>query len=214
MVPLVGVLALQGAFREHARMFRQLGASVREVRLPGHLDGLDALAMPGGESTTMGKLLEDFGLLEPLAGFASRFPVFATCAGLIVLAQSVRGRSRQPLLKMLDVEVERNGFGRQVHSFEAPVELLPPLGLPGELFPGVFIRAPRICSVGPRARVVAGLEGEPVGVLQGNLLAMSFHPELSADLKLHAFFLDHMVRGGAGIARQTEVGLLTSSMTC
>ncbi len=195
-------------------MFRELGAAVREVRLPGQLDGLDGLAMPGGESTTMGKLLQDFGLLEPLARFASQRPVFATCAGLIVLAHSVGEQSRQPLLKMLDVEVERNGFGRQVHSFEAPVELLPPLGLPGELFPGVFIRAPRIRSLGPRAQVVAALDGEPVGVLQENLLAMSFHPELSGDLRLHAFFLDHMVGGGASIGRQTEVGLVASSMTC
>ncbi|NLT34651.1 MAG: pyridoxal 5'-phosphate synthase glutaminase subunit PdxT [Gaiellales bacterium] len=213
MAPVVGVLALQGAFREHARMFRKLRADVREVRLPAQLDGLDGLAIPGGESTTMGKLLEEFGLCEPLSRFATRRPVFATCAGLIVLAQSVVGRSRQPLLKMLDVEVERNGFGRQVHSFESPVELQPPLGLQGELFPGVFIRAPRIFPLGTRARVVAGLNGEPVGVLQGNLLATSFHPELSGDLRLHAFFLDHMVCGEGNIDRQTEVDAVTSSMT-
>lgn len=214
MAPVVGVLALQGAFREHARMFRELGANVREVRLPGHLEGLDGLAMPGGESTTMGKLLEDFCLLEPLTRFAVRHPVFATCAGLIVLAQSAGGNTRQPLLRMLDVEVERNGFGRQVHSFEAPVELLAPLERRTELFPGVFIRAPRIRFVGPRARVVARLEGEPVGVLQDNLLALSFHPELSGDPRLHAFFLDHMVCGGGVVTGQTEVALVTSSMTC
>lgn len=214
MTPLVGVLALQGAFREHARVFRELGAAVREVRLPADLQGLDALALPGGESTSMGKLLEDFELLGPLARFAAERPVFATCAGLIVLSQGAGDHPRQPLLHLLEVEVERNGFGRQVHSFEAPVELHPPLGTQGERFVGVFIRAPRITMLGPRVQVVATLEGEPVGVLQENLLALAFHPELSRDRRLHAFFLAHVVGGGEDFVAHTEGRLAASSMTC
>lgn len=211
---LIGVLALQGAFREHARIFRELGAEVREVRLAADLAGLDGLAMPGGESTTMGKLLVDFDLLEPLARFAAERPVFATCAGLIVLSLGITTGEEQPLLHLLDVEVERNGFGRQVYSFEAPVKLLPPLAAGGERYLGIFIRAPRIVTVGPKAQVIASLDGEPVGVLQDNIFALSFHPELSRDWRLHSYFLDHIVAAKKRSAAKAEARLAASSMSC
>lgn len=189
MKPLVGVLALQGAFREHASVLRSLGADVVEVRLPGHLVGLDGLVLPGGESTTMGKLMDRFELAQPVKAFAEEKPVLATCAGLIMLAKEASGSiPGQTILGVLDVSVERNAYGRQVDSFEAEVQLLPPLGLRVD-FPGVFIRAPRIAEVGPSATVVAVLDDEPVGVLQGRTLALSFHPELTSDRRIHSFFL-------------------------
>lgn len=197
MAPLVGVLALQGAFREHGRMLKSLGAEVREVRLPRDLRGLDGLAMPGGESTSMGRLMEAHDLLVPLREFAQQRPVLATCAGLILLARRLTGNRSQTLVGLLDVVVERNGWGRQVDSFEAPVDLHSPLPETEDAFPGVFIRAPRIVEVGPEARVVATLVGEPVGVLQGEILALTFHPELTTDRRLHAFFLSIITaRGG------------------
>lgn len=198
MGPRVGVLALQGAFREHQHILASLGAEVREVRLPEDIRGLQALVMPGGESTTMGTLMENYGLAAPLREFAQEKPVLATCAGLIVLARCISGnrRSDQLNLGLLDVTAERNGFGRQVDSFEAQVQVLAPApGAPYE-FPGVFIRAPRITSVGEGATIMAVLEGEPVGVIQGRIMALTFHPELTADMRLHAFFLDLVTESG------------------
>lgn len=198
MPPVIGVLALQGAFREHARMLRSLGAAVREVRLPSHLEGLDGLVIPGGESTSIGRLMTAYRLLGPLREFALARPVMATCAGLIVLAERLNGGGRQPLLEILDVVVERNGYGRQVDSFEAPVDLLPPVVEGADPFMGVFIRAPRIVSVGPRTRVIATVpDDEPVGVLEGHILALTFHPELTSDSRLHEFFLSLLETGGS-----------------
>ena len=182
----VGVLALQGAFREHVEMLRRLGHEAVEVRLPEHLAGLDALILPGGESTTIGKLMETFGLREPLREFAqSGRPVWGTCAGLILLAHDV-GRE-QPLLDVMDVRVKRNAFGRQTESFETEVPI-PPLG--DSPFPAVFIRAPYIETVGDGVEVIGTLaDGTIVAARQGMLLATSFHPELSGDPRLHRYFL-------------------------
>ncbi len=182
----VGVLALQGAFREHVEMLRRLGHEAVEVRLPEQLAGLDALILPGGESTTIGKLMETFGLREPLRAFAQAGrPVWGTCAGLILLAHDV-GRE-QPLLDVMNVRVKRNAFGRQTESFETEVPI-PPLGEPP--FPAVFIRAPYIETVGDGVDVLGTLpDGTIVAARQDNLLATSFHPELSGDPRLHRYFL-------------------------
>jgi len=184
--PLVGVLALQGAFLDHRRMFEQLGARTRLVRLPEDLDGLDALAMPGGESTTMTILLERMGLWEPLReSLEGGLPTLATCAGMIVLAAGIKdGVDGQHGFGLLDISVRRNGYGRQVDSFEAPVRVE---GLDGS-FPGVFIRAPFVEDVG-QADVYAVEGDQPVGVRQGHLTALCFHPELSGDARIHAEFL-------------------------
>jgi 5'-phosphate synthase pdxT subunit len=181
----IGVLALQGAFIEHEGMLRRLGVEPVEVRLPGHLEGLDGLIIPGGESTTIGKLAVDFGLLEPLRRFAAARPTWGTCAGLIFLARDV-GRE-QPLLGLMDVQVARNAFGRQVDSFEADLEV-PALGEPP--FPAVFIRAPSLESVGPEVEVLARLDdGRVVAARQGHLLATAFHPELTGDDRFHRLFV-------------------------
>jgi pyridoxal 5'-phosphate synthase pdxT subunit len=190
--PRIGVLALQGAFREHATLLRRLGADVREVRLPEHLDGLDGLVIPGGESTTMGKLMDTFALTGPLRSFAAKHPVFGTCAGLIMLAsRTVEGA--QTLLGLMDVTIRRNAFGSQVHSFEAPVDLC----LEGEddrtVLTGVFIRAPWVEEHGPAVQVVATCDGHVVGVRQGHLLGVAFHPELTDDTRLHEYFLREVV---------------------
>lgn len=182
----VGVLALQGDFIEHEHMLRRLGHEPVEVRLPQHLDGLDALIMPGGESTTFGKLAVRWGLVEPLKQFAlSGKPVWGTCAGLIFLAKDV-GRD-QPTLGLMDVKVARNAFGRQIDSFTTPLRVK---GMAGAPFEGVFIRAPIIESVGPAVESLCTLEdGSIVAALQGNLLGTSFHPELTRDLRMHQLFL-------------------------
>jgi 5'-phosphate synthase pdxT subunit len=190
----IGVLALQGAFREHVRMLEKLGVRAVEVRLPEQLEDLDGLIIPGGESTTMGKLMEEYGLTAPLREFMTKRPVFGTCAGLIMLATGTT-EGEQPLLATMDVVVCRNAFGRQVHSFEAPVELyLPEDTL--EDFPGVFIRAPWVASCGDGVEVIARCEDQVVGVKQDNLLAVAFHPELTGDTRLHEYFVQ-MVRQSA-----------------
>lgn len=182
----VGVLAMQGAFREHREAFARLGSGAREIRKPADLEGVEALVLPGGESTTIGKLLVDFGLLEPVREMAARgVPFLGTCAGLVLLAREIRG-SQQPRLGLLDIAVLRNGYGRQVESFEADLEI-PALG--EAPFRGVFIRAPLVEAVGPGVEVLATFAGKPVLVRQGNLLAASFHPELTSDLRLHSYFL-------------------------
>jgi pyridoxal 5'-phosphate synthase pdxT subunit len=174
----IGVLALQGAFREHARVLRSLGAETVEVRLPEELDGLDGLVIPGGESTTIMRLAGLYGLDEAIRRYPG--PVFGTCAGMIVLDREHLG--------LANLEVDRNAYGRQVRSFEAEVELGegPPLH-------GVFIRAPRIRETGPDVEVLGELDGEPVLVRDGRLLLASFHPELTDDPRVHELFLE-MVR--------------------
>jgi 5'-phosphate synthase pdxT subunit len=180
----IGVLAVQGNFREHAAVLRRLGADVVEVRKPDQLAGLDGLVVPGGESTAIGRLMRIYGLEEPLAGFPG--PLFGTCAGMILFDRDH--------LDLLDVEVERNAYGRQVASFEDDVEL------DGEEEPlrGVFIRAPRLEETGPDVQVLGRLHGDPVLVRQGRVLAASFHPELTGDSRVHERFLA-MVREEANV---------------
>ncbi|MBN1322055.1 MAG: pyridoxal 5'-phosphate synthase glutaminase subunit PdxT [Thermoleophilia bacterium] len=188
MRPKIGVLALQGAFREHVRMLTRLGAVAREVRVPAELDGLDGLVIPGGESTTMGLLMEKGGLLAPLREFVKKHPVFGTCAGLIMLAKdTVDGE--QPLLGVMDVTVRRNAFGRQTRSFEGSVELTLTPGA-SDTFHGVFIRAPWVETTGPGVEVIARCDGHVVGVRQGHMIGVAFHPELGNDVGLHAYFLE------------------------
>jgi 5'-phosphate synthase pdxT subunit len=182
------VLALQGAFREHAEVLEALGAHPVEVRDPADLSAVEALVLPGGESTTMSLLLGSSGLYEPVATLiAEGLPVLATCAGLILLARSVEGgRPDQRSFGVLDVAVTRNGYGRQIDSFEAPVDVT---GLDGGPFCGVFIRAPVVTATGAGVTVLATVGGRPVIVRQGPILAATFHPELSGDLRLHELFL-------------------------
>jgi len=184
----IGVLALQGAFREHLEVLARLGVEGREVRLPKHLEGLDGLIIPGGESTTMGKLAVEYGLLEPLRELAAAgLPMWGTCAGLILLARDV-GRE-QPLIGALDITVERNAFGRQVDSFEADLTV-PVLEEPQRPFRAVFIRAPLVTRVGAGVEVLARLDdSQIVAVRQGHLLGTSFHPELTDDDRFHRYFL-------------------------
>lgn len=188
--PLVGVLALQGAFREHMQALERLGAEAIEVRAPAELAGLDGLMLPGGESTAMDLLLDSSGLRAPIAErIAAGLPVFGTCAGLILLANELEdGTVEQRTLKVLDVTVLRNGYGRQVASFETSVVLA------GDDMPmvGVFIRAPRITRIGAGVEVLASVGDEPVAVRNGSIMAATFHPELAHDDRLHARFLERV----------------------
>ena len=186
----VGVLALQGAFVEHEKVLSRLGVETRQVRLPKDLDGLNGVIVPGGESTTMGKLAVQYNLIDPLRDLArAGRPMWGTCAGMILMAKDA-GRE-QPLLGLMDVTVKRNAFGRQVDSFEADLDVK---GIAGtQPFHAIFIRAPLIESAGRDVEVLSQIDrdGEPaiVAARQGNLLATSFHPELSGDDRLHTFFL-------------------------
>jgi 5'-phosphate synthase pdxT subunit len=184
----VGVLALQGAFREHREVLEVLGASVVEVRVPEDLIAVDALVVPGGESTTMMRLLGTSALREPLVTrLRDGMPAFGTCAGLILLAAEVRdGRPDQVPLGVLDVAVRRNGYGRQRDSFETDLAVT---GLAGGAFPGVFIRAPVVEEVGESVEVLAEHDGRPVLVRQANIWGATFHPELSGDLRVHQQFV-------------------------
>ena len=178
---------MQGAFAEHIRALDACGARTRLVRSREDLDGLDGLVLPGGESTTMTMLMDRMGLLEPLRkAIAQGLPTLATCAGMIVLARDVSdGMAEQRGLGLLDIGVRRNGYGRQVESFEAPLQVT---GLGAKSFPGVFIRAPLVESTGS-AEVIATHDGRPVAVRQGRIVALCFHPELTADLRLHREFV-------------------------
>lgn len=183
----VGVLALQGAFVEHELKLRRAGAEPVQVRLPQQLDDLDGLIIPGGESTTIGKLAVSYGLIEPLRAFAGRRPTWGTCAGMIFLARDI-GIDRQPILGVMDITVNRNAFGRQVDSFETDLEIA---GLDGGPFHAVFIRAPLVTAAGPGVEILARLaDGRIVAAAQNHLLATSFHPELTDDLRLHRRFLN------------------------
>ena len=181
----IGVLALQGAFIEHIKMLKQTGVEAVEVRLPEHLDDLDALIIPGGESTTIGKLAVDYGLIEPLREFVNVKPTWGTCAGMIFLAKNI-GIDEQPILGAMDIQVDRNAFGRQIDSFETDLNIE---GLAGEPFHAVFIRAPIVTGVDEPVRVLSKLaDGRIVAVQQDHLLATAFHPELTDDLRLHSYF--------------------------
>jgi 5'-phosphate synthase pdxT subunit len=190
----VGVLALQGDFAEHLAFLRRLGAEGVEIRLPSHLDDLDALIIPGGESTTIGKLALAFDLLEPLRTFGLTRPIWGTCAGAIFLSKDTL--ERQHLLGLMDITVERNAFGRQADSFESDIHVavLEDARTP---FPAIFIRSPLIARVGPDVDVIAHLpnnkeNGIIIAAKQGHFLATSFHPELTGDDRFHRYFLSLM----------------------
>ena len=195
--PRIGVLALQGAVREHVTAIRAVGAEAVEVRLPRDLVDLDALILPGGESTTMRKLIDAYGLRQPILSMArAGAPILGTCAGMILLADRIADGD-EPVFAMLDVEVRRNGYGRQLDSFEADLSA-PSLG-EGPLH-AVFIRAPMVTAVGPEVEVLAtDPDGRPVAVRQGSVIATAFHPELTDDRRLHGLLLD-LVRERAGRA--------------
>ncbi|WP_338199276.1 pyridoxal 5'-phosphate synthase glutaminase subunit PdxT [Candidatus Nephthysia bennettiae] len=185
--PLIGVMALQGAFREHVRSFEEIGARTRLVRLPADLEGLDGLVIPGGESTTMTMLMDRMGLAGAVReALAAGMPALGTCAGMIVLADRITdGLPGQRGLRALDIAVRRNGYGGQLDSFEAELDVS---GLEGGAFPAVFIRAPVVDDAGS-AEVMATYDGRPVAVRKGSVMALAFHPELSGDLRLHREFL-------------------------
>jgi pyridoxal 5'-phosphate synthase pdxT subunit len=184
---VVGILALQGGFEAHAKMVRRLGAQAREVRVPADLERLDALIIPGGESTVMTLGIEREGLAEPLRELVQRgTPVLGTCAGMIMLDREHLG--------LLDITTRRNAFGRQVRSFEADIDLD---GVSGGPMHAVFIRAPWVAERGPQVEVLGRVGDHPVAIRQGNMLAVSFHPELSGDARLHQLLLA-MHANGAG----------------
>ena len=188
MAKKIGVLALQGDFKEHLQVLERLKAEGREVRLPRDLEGLDGVIIPGGESTTISRLMADFALLEPLRKLVDDgLPLLGTCAGLILMARKATDLALETL-RVMDIVVKRNAFGRQVDSFETELAF-PALG--EAPFPAVFIRAPIVERLGPGVEALARLpEGWPVAIRQKNLLACAFHPELSRDLRLHAYFLN------------------------
>jgi 5'-phosphate synthase pdxT subunit len=195
MTKQIGVLALQGDFAEHLSILRRIGVQAVEIRLPHQLAELDGLIIPGGESTTIGKLAVAYGLIEPLRQFGRTKAIWGTCAGAIFLSKDVR--RQQPLLELMDITIERNAFGRQVASFETDLDVpvleqIDPVTGP---YHAIFIRAPLIDSVQGTARVLASLpDGRIVAAEQGHLLATSFHPELTGDDRFHRYFL-HMTSG-------------------
>src|SRR5688572_21627588 len=183
----IGVLALQGDFAEHITVLKRLGVEAAEVRLAGQLEGLDGLIIPGGESTTIGKLAKDFNLMEPLRDFGAEHAVWGTCAGAILLSKDAR--RNQPLLGIMDITVKRNAFGSQADSFEADLDVA---AFKDEHQPyhAVFIRAPIIESVGSDTKILSSLpDGRIVAAQQGKLLATSFHPELTDDTRFHEYFI-------------------------
>jgi len=193
----IGILALQGAFIEHQIILDSLGVDTCQVRLPQQLDGLDGIILPGGESTTIGKLMVAFDLFEPLRAFGRQKAIWGTCAGAILLSKDA-GRD-QPLLGLMDMTIQRNAFGRQVESFEAALKVPALANLNGKdqnpPYLAMFIRAPIIASVGPEVEVVSSLEdGRIVAARQGKLLATSFHPELTGDDRFHRWFLELVKR--------------------
>ncbi len=186
----IGVLALQGDFSEHIAMLKSLKVDAAEVRLPEHLTGLDGLIIPGGESTTIGKLAVAYNLMEPLKLFGQRHAIWGTCAGAIFLSKDI-GRD-QPLLGLMDIKVQRNAFGRQIDSFETDLDIpeLKQATNTNDDYHAVFIRAPIIESVSGDAKILATVpDGRIVAAQQGHLLATSFHPELTRDTRFHEYFL-------------------------
>ncbi|MHB8158953.1 MAG: pyridoxal 5'-phosphate synthase glutaminase subunit PdxT [Thermoleophilia bacterium] len=212
----IGVLALQGAFREHAMSLENCGAMARKVRRRRDLAGLDALVIPGGESTTIGKLMISYHLLDEIKGLgAEGLPMLGTCAGLVMLAREVVD-AEQPLLGLMDIKVRRNAFGRQVKSFEAALDIpalvtgeetdagkkppreektAPETFVAARMFPGIFIRAPWIESAGPGVELLAEYDGHAVAAREGRMLVTAFHPELTDDLRLHELFLRMVYEG-------------------
>jgi 5'-phosphate synthase pdxT subunit len=211
----IGVLALQGAFREHQEVLERLGTRVVEVRQPEDLRECEGLVLPGGETTTQRKLAQTYGLWDPIARLGSQgLPILATCAGLILLAKQIDGEPESSL-DILDVDVRRNAYGRQVFSFETLLDVpsLSTPGAPSDPFRAIFIRAPRIVRIGQGVSVLASHDGEPVAVKQGSILGLSFHPELTRDDRFHTYFLQTVQRQKAlqagqmsGTAMQAAVG--------
>jgi 5'-phosphate synthase pdxT subunit len=192
----IGVLALQGDFEEHITILEKLGVQAVEIRLPEQLDAIDGLIIPGGESTTIGKLSTDFGMMEPLRTFGRKKAIWGTCAGAIFLSKDAR--RQQPLLGLMDIEVERNAFGRQVDSFEVDLDIPEIRKLNPERGPyhAIFIRAPLIESVHGEAKIMSALEdGRIVAAQEGHWLATSFHPELTDDNRFHRYFLSIVETG-------------------
>ncbi len=188
---MIGVLALQGAFHSHQTLLDRLGSPTLQVRTPADLGRVDALVMPGGESTTMSRLLATSGLFDPIAQrLADGMPVFGTCAGMILLAtEIIDGRPDQRSFGAIDIAAQRNGYGRQLDSFETDI-VVPGLGIGSEPFHGVFIRAPKVVRLGADVDVLAEHNGVPVLVRSGPITVASFHPELAGDARLHAQFID------------------------
>jgi len=204
----IGVLALQGSFAEHIQSFRRLDVSAPEVRLPEHLEGLQGLVIPGGESTTIGRLLTEYQLLSPLSRMiAAGFPVWGTCAGMILLARRSTDLPH-PLLTAIDITVERNGWGRQVDSYETEIDV-PAFGSPR--FRAVFIRPPVVTNVGPGVDILARTDaGAVVAIRQANALATAFHPELTADLRFHTYFLRMVSVTGTTVTPTADTALTTT----
>lgn len=202
IVNIVGVLALQGAFREHRQALERLGATVREVRLPEELDGLSALIIPGGESTTMIKLMAPYGFDKALPEFAKTgAAIWGTCAGAILIAKDIDGHPEQYSMSILDMTVARNAYGRQIASFETAIqseEL-------DDAFHAIFIRAPKILSVADDVEVVASYANNPIWVRKDKVMATVFHPELSGDDRIHAYFLNEVAGIQTDIKAQHEV---------
>jgi 5'-phosphate synthase pdxT subunit len=197
MIVKIGVLALQGDFAEHITLLERVGAQASQVRLPSQLDGLDGLIIPGGESTTIGKLAVAYGFIQPLQQFAQEKAIWGTCAGAIFLSRDAR--RQQPLLSVMDITVERNAFGRQVASFETDLDVpaLAEVDPSPDPYHAIFIRAPLIESVTGKARPLARLpDGRIVAAQEDRLLATSFHPELTSDTRFHRYFIE--------LARQDE----------
>jgi 5'-phosphate synthase pdxT subunit len=186
LVETIGVLALQGDFARHQEMLMSLGCNVRSIRYPHELDDLAGLVIPGGESTTISKQLDVAGLREEIVEFARRRPVLGTCAGLILMAKE-HSDTRVDSLKLLDVAVTRNSWGRQIHSFTSPIEIH--MNGHNDEFPAVFIRAPRIIRVGQNVEILAEFQGEPALVRQGRHIGATFHPELTTDTRIHDLFI-------------------------
>ena len=198
--PRIGVLAVQGAVSEHEAALEDVGARTRRVRAPGDLDGLDGLVIPGGESTTLGLVAGESGLLPAVrARIDAGMPALGTCAGMIMLADGIAGGGPQPLVGGMDIVVRRNAFGRQVHSFEADLEV-PALGAPP--MRGIFIRAPWIEAAGPSIEILAEHGGHPVAARDATRIVAAFHPELTGDRRLHRMFVER-VRASSG-AQQKE----------
>ncbi len=204
----IGVLALQGAFREHEEVLGSLGIPAIQVRQPEELHGCEGLILPGGETTTQRKLAQTYGLWEPLAEFGRQgLPILATCAGLILLAKRIDGEP-EASLNILGIDVRRNAYGRQVFSFETLLDVprFSDVPRPPDPFRAIFIRAPRIVRVGQDVSVLASHEGEPVAVEQGNIFGLTFHPELTRDSRFHAYFLEAVRRHKASRAGEKAGG--------
>ncbi len=187
----IGILALQGAFAKHFEMVTKLGANAVYVKKPEDLADIDALIIPGGESTTMLLQIKFIDLFPALQDFSGKKPIFGTCAGLILMSKQVGADQTKDLLKALDISVERNAFGRQVESFKAEIQVNLP-STSAFAYPAIFIRAPRIKQTGTDVTILADFEGEPVLVQQGNHLGSSFHPELTDDIRIHSYFLSQV----------------------